>query len=81
MTIHAGLAGLLCTTALILAAIELSSSRLSGRAGWLFVPYSIGTAIWTITGIVTDSFALVLISTIQTAAAFYCVLQSKLKGS
>lgn len=78
MTIHAGLAGILCTTALILAAVELGANRLKSSAVWMFVLYGIGTLLWTALALTTDSFALVFISTLQSAAAFYCALQSKL---
>lgn len=80
MTIHAGLAGILCTTALILAAVELGAGRFSSRAHFMFGLYGVGTLIWTALALATDSYALILISTAQSAAAFYCALQSKLKS-
>jgi hypothetical protein len=69
--IHALLAGTLCTIALVIAAIEhfQGSQRPSVAC---FAIYGLGTLGWTLAGLTVNSVSLVMISTIQAAAAFLC---------
>ena len=69
--IHALLAGSLRTFALVIAAIEhFHSSRRPSTI--CFAIYGLGTLGWTLAGLTVNSVSLVIISTIQAAAAFLC---------
>ncbi|MBN8538834.1 MAG: hypothetical protein J0L82_00490 [Deltaproteobacteria bacterium] len=78
--IHAILAGMLCTTALLIAAFEhFKGDRKSGSI--FFLVYGIGTMGWTAAGIIADSTPLVVISSAQTAAAISCAWLSYINDS
>ncbi len=69
--LHALLAGSLCTTALVIAAIE-HFHGLRRPSTVCFAVYGLGTLGWTLAGLTANSISLVVISTIQAASAFLC---------
>jgi hypothetical protein len=69
MILHPALAGLFCTTGLLLLAGERLSDRASTVGRRFAVPYALAMALWLLLGLRRDSGSLVLISLLQLASA------------
>ena len=69
MIVHRALAGLFCTTGLVLLAAELLRDRSATAHRGFAAPYAAAMAAWCLLGLRLDSGALVVISLVQLAAA------------
>jgi hypothetical protein len=68
---HAILAGLLCTTAMIVLARHVFESPGAKVSRWFLILYGAGTCVWTALGWYNDSVTLITISVTQ---LFTCLL-------
>lgn len=69
--IHALLAAALCTTALLIAAIE-HFRKTQTSSMMFFICYGVGAFGWMMAGLHANSISLVVISILQAAAALIC---------
>lgn len=69
MIVHRALAGLFCTTGLLLLAAELLRDPETTASRGFAGPYAAAMALWCVLGLRLDSGALVAISLVQFAAA------------
>lgn len=74
---HRLLAGLFCTTGLVLFAAELLSDRSTTVSRGFAAPYAAAMAIWCLLGWTLDSGALVVISLLQLAASTVLLTRSR----